>query len=51
MEHLQRTASHSTAQHGFVSKRSYLTNLLLKEEWLACITDEGDVSDITFLDF
>ncbi len=51
MEHLQWTASLSTAQHGFVPKRSCLTNLLLTEEWLTRIIDEGDVADMMFLDF
>ncbi len=51
MEHLQRTASLSDAQHGFVPKRSCPTNLLLTEKWLTRIMDEGDVAHIIFLDF
>ncbi len=51
MERLQRTANLSTARHGFAPNRSCLTNLLLMEEWLTRIIDEGDVATIMFLDF
>ncbi len=51
MEHLQRTASLSTAQHGFVPNISCLTNLLLTEEWLTRIIDGADVADLMFVDF
>ncbi len=51
MERLQRTASLSTAQYGFVLKISCLTNLLLTEEWLTRNIDAEEVADIIFLDF
>ncbi len=51
MAHLTSFDVLSTAQHGFVPNRSCTTNLLLMEEWITKAMDEGEASDVLFLDF
>ncbi len=51
MSHLLRTAVLSDAQHGFVPKRSCLTNLLLTEQMVTQFMDAREPVDVVFLDF
>ncbi len=51
VNHLMRTAAISDAQHGFVPRRSCLTNLLLIEQWATELMDDGETVDTVFLDF
>ncbi len=51
MNHLLRTAVLSDAQHGFVPRRSCLTNLLLTEQWITQKMDAHESVDVVFLDF
>ncbi len=51
MNHLIRTAAISDAQHGFVPQRSCLTDLLLTEQWVMELMDDGDSVDMVVLDF
>ncbi len=47
-----KTASLLTdAQHGFVPRRSYLKNLIIAEELITGITDQGEPVDVVYLDF
>ncbi len=39
------------AQHGFVPRRSCLTNLLLTEQWVTYFMDAGETVNKVFLDF
>ncbi len=41
MDHLIQTAAISDAQHGFVPRRSCLTNLLLTEQWVTELMGGG----------
>ncbi len=41
----------STHQHGFMSRRSCLTNLIVAEELITGITDQGEPVDVVNLDF
>ncbi len=50
MSHLLHTAVLSDAQHGFVPKRSCLTNLLLTEQWETQFMDAYEPVDVVFLD-
>jgi transcription termination factor NusB len=48
--HLQEIGVPSSVQHGFVERRSCLTNLLISlEEWTKAV-DEGSAVDIVYLD-
>ncbi len=40
----------SDAQHGFVPRRSCLTNLLMTEEFVTGMTDQDEPVDIVYLD-
>ncbi len=51
MSHLLRTAILADAQHGFVPRRSCLTNLLLTEQGITQIMDAHESVDAVFLDF
>ncbi len=51
INHLIRTAAISDAQHGFVPRRSCLTNLLLTERWVTELMDDGKTVDMVFLEF
>ncbi len=51
MSHLLRTAVLSDAQHGFIPKRSCLTNLHLSEQWVTQFMDAREPVDFVFLDF
>ncbi len=41
----------STHQHGFMPRRSCLTNLIVAEELITGITDQGEPVDVVYLDF
>ena len=41
----------SPLQHGFVPRRSCLSNLLITEERVTRIIDSGETADMVFLDF
>ncbi len=47
---LIRTATISDAQHGFVPRRSCLTNLRLTEQWVLVLMNGGETVDVFFLD-
>ncbi len=51
LNHLQHTAALSGAQHGFVPRRSCLTNLLIAEEQVTKLMDAGEGVDLVYLDF
>ena len=51
IEHLDRQAQLSDKQHGFRSKRSCLTNLLLNLEEITSMVDDGHSVDQIYLDF
>ena len=51
IEHLDRQAQLSDKQHGFRSKRSCLTNLLLNLEEITSMVDDGHSVDQMYLDF
>ncbi len=51
MCHLPKTEALSKSQHGFLPKKSCLTNLLTMEEKVTKIMDSGDNEDLVFLDF
>ncbi len=51
LRHLQTMASLSHTQHGFILRRSCLTNLLLAEEEITHVMDAGEEVDSIFLDF
>ncbi len=48
---LSDTRSISPHQHGFLSRRSCLSNLLVFEEVVPRMMDEGHTVDVTYLDF
>ncbi len=41
----------SDAQHGFMPRRSCLTNLIVAEEFITGMTDQGEPMDVVYLDF
>ncbi len=51
MSHLLRTAVLADAQHGFVPRRSCLTNLLLTGQWITQLMDAHESVDEVFPDF
>ena len=51
MKHIINNAILSRSQHGFLSKRSCLTNLLEYLEVLTKLVDEGHSLDVVYLDF
>ncbi len=51
MCHLQTKEAISKSQHDFLTKKSYLKNLLTMEEKVTKIMDSGDTVDLGFLDF
>ena len=48
---LQHTKAISPAQHGFVPRRSCLTNLLVAEQVITKILDSRQAADVVFIDF
>jgi hypothetical protein len=50
-QHLHTSRILSGTQHGFVSRRSCLTNLLIAEEKITKYLEEGVTVDVVFLDF
>lgn len=50
-EHLERHSLLNKSQHGFLPKRSCLTNLLEFFDDITKILDEGDPVDVIYLDF
>ncbi len=51
MNHLIQTAAISDAQHGFVPRRPCLPDLLLTEQWVMELIDDGETVDMVLLDF
>ncbi len=51
LNHLQQTAALSAAQHGFISHRSCISNLLVAEERITRLMDSGEGVDLVYLDF
>ncbi len=51
LAHLSQLSLLTTKQHGFLPRRSTLTNLLSAEETVTRWLDEGDTVDIVYLDF
>ncbi len=48
---LTETRSLSPSQHGFLPRRSCLSNLILQEERVTRLLDEGHTVDLVYLDF
>ncbi len=48
---LTETQSLSPSQHGFLPRRSCLSNLILQEEHVTRLLDEGHTVDLVYLDF
>ncbi len=48
---LAETRSLSPTQHGFLPRRSCLSNRILQEERVTCLLDEGHKMDFVYLDF
>ncbi len=48
---LTETRSLSPSQHGFLPRRSFLSNLILQEERVTRLLDEGHTVDLVYLDF
>ncbi len=48
---LAETRSLSPSQHGFLPRRSSLSNLILQEERVPRLLDEGHTVDLVYLDF
>ncbi len=51
LSHVSQLLLLTTKQHGFLLRRSTLTNLLSAEETVTRWLDEGDTVDIVYLDF
>ncbi len=51
LSHLSQLSLLTTRQHGFLPRRSTVTNLLSAEETVTRWLDEGDTVDIVYLDF
>ncbi len=48
---LKKASLLSDAQHEFVPRRSCLTNLIIAEELITGMTDQGEPVDVVYLDF
>ena len=51
MKHVMENELLNSSQHGFMAKKSCLTNLLHCLEEVTAILDSGDCVDILYLDF
>ncbi len=51
LSHLPQLSLLTTRQHGFLPRRSTITNLLSAKETVTQWLDEGDTVDIVYLDF
>ncbi len=51
LQYLKKASLLSDAQHGFVPRRSCLTNLIIAEEFITGMTDQGEPVDVVYLDF
>lgn len=51
MLHLHLTSAIAKSQHGFMQQRSCLTNLLITEERVTKLLENGNTVDMVFLDF
>ncbi len=51
LQYLKKASILSDAQHGFMPRRSCLTNLIVAEELLTGMTDQGEPVDVVYLDF
>ncbi len=51
LQYLKKASLLSDAQHEFMPRRSRLTNLIIAEEIITGMTDEGEPVDTVYLDF
>ncbi len=51
VQYLKTASILSDAQHGFMPRCSYLTNLIEAEELITGMTDQGEPVDVVYLDF
>ncbi len=51
LQYLKAASLLSNAQHGFVPRRSCLTNLNIAEALVTGMTDQGEPVDVVYLDF
>ncbi len=51
LQYLKTGSILSDAQHGFMPRRSCLTNLIVAEELITGMTDQGEPVDVAYLDF
>ncbi len=51
LQYLKTASILSDAQHGFMPRCSCLTNLIVAEELITGITDQGEPVDVVYLDF
>ncbi len=51
LKNLKKASLLSDAQHGFVPRRSCLTNLIIAEELITGMTDQEEHVDVVYLDF
>ncbi len=51
LQYLKTASILSDAQHGFMPRRSCLTNLIVAEELITGMTDQGEPVDVVYLDF
>ncbi len=51
LQYLKKASLLSDAQHGSVHRRSCLNNLIIAEEFITGMTDQGEPVDVVYLDF
>ncbi len=51
LQYLETASLVSDAQHGFMPRRSSLTNWIITEELITGMTDQGEPIDLVYLDF
>ncbi len=51
LQYLETASLFSDAQHGFMPRRSNFTNLIITEELITGMTDQGEPVDLVYLDF
>ncbi len=51
LQYLKKASLLSDAQRGSVPRRSYLNNLIIAEELIRVMTDQGEPVDVVYLDF
>ncbi len=50
LQYLKTASNLSDAQHGFMPRRSCLTNLMVAEEFITGMTGQGEPVDVLYLD-